>query len=303
MLIISGSADNGIGGNVAKILGARFMESKTRTFDDGEPEVLLPKEIAGGSVVVVVQSTYAPQDKHLLELQLLADEIGQTAKEVVGVVPYLAFMREDGKFEGKNNAISSRTVLKSLESVGIGTLITVQPHKTETLLKFFGGKTIAIDATDALTSAVESRLDEPFVLTMGKGASSMGMRAAAILNCGSAHIDKERSTITGDIKVVRTPEEMLDGKDVLIPDDLISTGKSMAHAAKIAYSKGARSVTVAAAHLLMVEGAYETLKEAGIKEVYGTNTVPYSRAHVVDVAPEIALAIKNRIGMKRLRVS
>jgi ribose-phosphate pyrophosphokinase len=290
MIIIDGPSGNGIGKSIASILNLELLECKRKIFADGESEV----EVNGmvkDKEVTIVQSTYPMQDKNLQELFFLANDLGERgARNIHAVIPYLAYARQNKKYEGKNNAISIHAILKMLNAVGVTTLITVAPHNVESL-SAFKGKVMVADAITPLANELKRSTTNPFVLAPDKGALKIAERFATVIGCDHASIGKKRDTITGEIRVLDAPEGDLRGKEVIIVDDMISTGATTAQAARFAYDHGASRVIASAVHLLMVEGAYERLKDAGVREIYGTNTIMYDKAHVVNIAEAIAKVI------------
>ncbi len=131
----------------------------------------------------------------------------------------------------------------------------------------------------------------PFVLGPDRGALGRAERMAKELGCEFAFLEKERDRHTGEIRV-KSNLGSLKGYDVVLIDDIVSTGGTLVEAAKIAYSLGAESVNATAVHLLLVNGALQKLKEAGVREVIGTNTViPREKVNLVDISEQIAVKL------------
>lgn len=290
MIILGGSACGEIGPNLARLLKARYFSIERRDFPDGEFVVKVPFD-AKGKDIAIVQSTYAPHDRHLMELLFIADALSSMgAKSISAVVPYLAYMRQDRRFlDGQ--VVSSHVIMKLLNAAGISRLVTVQPHKEEPF-RMFRGKVIPVYPVDTLIDAIAKGLREPYVLAPDKGGLGLATRAAELLGCGYAHIEKERDPVTGAVSIRNAPEQRFDGKQVLVVDDMISTGGTIALAAEFAYSRGAAEVDVAAVHLVMAGDAYDRLRKARITRIYGTNTIPFGNASVVDVSGPIADALR-----------
>ena len=290
MLVLEGTSNTGIGGSIAKALGAELSVATEKIFPDGESEIQISARPKGQDVIIV-QTTYPFQDKRLLQLFLMTNQMRKAgAKSITAVVPYLAYAREDRSYEGKNNVVSISAVLELLGREGAGRLVTVAPHKKESL-SGFTGKSIAIDPIAVLSGSIKGELRSPFVLAPDRGALHLAEEAAGVLGCGYAHIDKQRDRNTGETSIIGTPKDDIKGRDVVIIDDIISTGGTAAQAAEFAVKHGARSVSAAAVHLVMAGGAHERLKAAGVSEVYGTNTISYDKAKLVDISELIARSI------------
>ena len=286
MLVIEGPKGNGVGRELALKYGHEFIKSVCRKFPDGESEVEIGGD-ASGKDAVIVQSTFPNQDESLMQLFFLANELKkQKAKRVGAVVPYIAYARQDKKLQEKNVVVSIEAVLELMNASGISFLVTVAPHNPNSF-KAFSGDVKFADWITPMVREVSSTLADPLVLAPDKGAAETARKFSERLSCGYSHIDKERDRVTGETRIAKAPADNFTGRDVLIVDDMIATGGSIAQASKFALSGGAKRVVVAAAHLLMVGGAMEKLKEAGVAEVYGTNSVLYDRARIIDLSKEI----------------
>lgn len=289
MIIVGGRGSNGIDVKLAKLLKARHIALEIKEFPDGEYKFRMPERI-DGEKVIIVQSLYYPQDRHIFELLLIADLMWDMgAKEVGAVVPYLAFARQDKRF-AEGESLSIKTVINLFNSVKLNLLVTVQPHKKEPLAQF-KGKVVNVEPVDYLAKALKKDAHEPFVLAPDKASRPLAEAVAKSLGCGYDHIDKERDLDTGEVRIKRAPDVDLKGKDVILVDDMITSGGTMVPCAEFALKKGARRVTAAAFHLLMVGDAREKLKKAGISRVIGTNTVPYKDGSVIDITEAIAAVI------------
>lgn len=291
MIIVAGTAENGLASGIAKKLDAECVRVEKRLFPDGEFAIRFPKKL-DGEEIAIVQSTYAPQGEHMLELLLMADELrSMGAKRITAVIPFLAYMRQDKRFRD-GETISIATILHLLASAGITRIITVNPHNPETL-KSFSGKAVEINAIDSLVKGFSREFDNPFILAPDDGSVEIAKRASKILGCDYSYIDKARDTNTGMVSIKSASKGDLKGKQVIVLDDMISTGGTVVQAAEFAYSKGAKSVAAAAVHLIMANDAYSKLQKAGVSKVYGTNTIPFDKATVVDISKEIAAAVKS----------
>ena len=292
MKIILGPSSTELGRKIAEILGVRAVSIAHKKFPDGESYIRFEEEIAGEEVAIV-QSTGPPQDTNLIQLFILADaakDLG--AKRVVAVVPYLAYARQDKRFL-PGEAISIQTIGKLLKASGVDELLTVNVHEEKVLEKFeIPAKNVS--AIGLLADYFRSRgLEDAFALAPDEGAAGLADEASKILggDCGWLH--KERDRYTGEVK---TEERILDvsGKDVIIFDDIISTGGTIANAVKILKKQGARRVYAACVHPLMIGNAKERILQSGAEEIVGTDSVP-SNVTVVSLAPLLAEALAGKV--------
>ncbi len=293
MKVIPGPASRKLGLRLAELLGAEAVPITCKHFPDGESYVRLDGSVEG-ETVVIVQSTYPPQDKHLLELCLMADtakDLG--AERVVAVVPYLAYARQDKRFLS-GEAVSIRTVGKLLRAAGVDKLITIDIHSDEAL-KALGIEAVSLSAVPLLARylAEEKGLGGAFALAPDRGALERAEQASKILGGGFGWLHKERSRITGEVRV---EEKALDisGRTVIIFDDIISTGGTIVAATEVLKKQGAARVYAACTHPLLVNDALKRILASGCDGVVGTDSVP-SSVSVVPVAGLLARELRDEL--------
>jgi len=291
VIVIPGPASQDLGRKVANILKSRVIPVVSKTFPDGESYIRLDNEIENKEVVIV-QTTGPPQDAHIMQLFLMVDaakDLG--AERVITVVPYLAYARQDKRFL-PGEAISIETFIKLIETSGTDRFLTVNIHE-EGILKRFS---VPAENLSAMTLLAEyfkkKRLTGAFSLAPDKGALKLVKEANKVLHGGCGWLRKERDRLTGEIRVEEKRFD-IEGKDVIIFDDIISTGGTTAAAVYILKKQGARRVYVACVHPLLVGEAQEKIMESGAEEIVGTDCVP-SPVSAVSVAPLIAEALAER---------
>ncbi|BAK54418.1 MULTISPECIES: ribose-phosphate diphosphokinase [Sulfurisphaera] len=291
MIIIGGTATNGIDENLSKIISVPLLKVEHKVFPDGESYIRIPQHITNQEILVV-QSLYPPQDKHFVELLLILETLADMKNnKITAIVPYLAYSRQDRRFK-EGEALSIKTILNAIARAGADVLIVIEPHKEEEL-SYFGKEVKIADPMPELAKEVSKKVEKPFVLAPDRGALERAKRLAEQLNAEYSYIEKERDRDTGEVRIKNLPELRLSGKDVIIVDDIISTGGTMIQATRAAYEHGARKVISVAVHSLFLDNAYEKLINSGVKEIVTTNTIPQdpSKVTVVDVSPAIARKI------------
>jgi len=272
MIIIGGPASNGIDEKLAKILSAEHVKVEHKIFPDGESYIRVPYDV-NGKEVVIVQSTYPPQDKHLMELLLIIEAVkNMNASRIISVVPYLAYSRQDRRFK-EGEALSIKTVLSIISYAGADTLVVVEPHRPDAL-NYFHGDVIIVDPTPAIADYLRGVVKNPFVLAPDRGALDRAKRLAEKLNAEYNYLEKFRDRETGRVKVTNIPHMNLDGREVIIIDDIISTGGTILEAVNVIRNFNVKRIIVAAAHALLIGNSYDKLKEAGVDMLITTNSVP-----------------------------
>ncbi|ASJ05994.1 ribose-phosphate diphosphokinase [Thermococcus pacificus] len=261
-----------------KALGAGLIEAEIRKFPDGEKYV---RVLGSADEVTVVQSTFRPQDERLVELILLADALRERGVETLkAVVPYFAYSRQD-RVTKEGEPVSVRAIMRAL-AVYYDELYVFDLHNPETL-KFFPSKAVNVSPARAIADYFREKLGDGIVLAPDKGARERAKAVAEKLGLEFSHFEKERISPT---EVRMTPVDVdVRGKNVLIVDDIISTGGTMVKAANLLREMGAGKVFVAATHGVFAEGAIERVGRA-VDELAVTNTIPTPVSRI-SIVPDI----------------
>ncbi len=289
MIVVPGPASRELARSVASLLKARTVEAEFRLFPDGESYVRLLGKVAGERVAII-QTTGPPQDSRLVQAFLLtATARDHGAAEISVVAPYLAYARQDRRFlEGE--PVSVITVLDMLKTCGASELITVNAHNPDAL-KRSKLKCRDLSAFPLLAEFFRNRgFAKALALGLGKRGEAMAAEASDVLQGNFAAFETKRDPKTGEV-VVERPEVDLRDHVVILFDDIISTGSTMAKAVEIARNAGARAIFVACVHALLLGNALRRIMDSGARQVVGTDTIP-SSISAVSVAPLLADALR-----------
>ena len=291
MTVYSLEHSNGLAAQIARKIGDELVLLEKKTFPDGEIYVRVPSKPKG--LAVLVATMLPSQEKRFLELLLAAEALSAYAEgSVIAVIPYLAYARQDKRFlEGE--PISIKVVLRSLETAGVSGLVTVDCHQPRVLNEFLSVPFRNVLPFEEFASYFRGKVANQLILAPDLGAVERARKVAECMNAEFDYLVKERDKVTGEVKI--TPKSIdVSGKEVIIVDDIISTGGTISHAAKSVLSSGARSVKAACTHAVMVQGALDRLYYAGVEEVVATDTVP-SPVSKISVAPALARGIRELI--------
>jgi ribose-phosphate pyrophosphokinase len=266
-MIVSGPASPVLAQRVADAMETSVMQLEHKVFPDGETYIRFPAS-AAGEQVAVIQSCYPPQNKNLLDLLFILDAAREMeAREVAAIVPYFAYARQDDAYR-TGEAISARTCARLIEAAGASHFLTVDVPSNKAL-GFFRIHSDNLTCMNLIGTYLRTRaLERPYVLAPDDGAIPLAQTISTTLNCEYAWFEKIRDKVTGTVST-SGKNVNLEGRDAIIVDDVISTGKTIANAARIAKKQGAKRVIAACAHLLLVGDAEQTLKAAGINETIG----------------------------------
>lgn len=285
MKIVLGPASRDLGIRVAKLMKGKVVDVKSKTFPDGETYVRLLGDVKGEDVAII-QTTAPSQDKRIIELFLLIDAVKDLgAKSITTVVPYLAYARQDRRFL-KGEALSLSTIIGILNNLGIDKFITFNVHEEQSIGEF-SMEAKNLSAIAELAKYFKRKgLGGPLAFAPDQGAIEIVKEASGVLGGGYGWIVKKRDKETGEI---RLEEKRIDVKNrnVIVFDDIISTGGTMASVIKMLAEQGAAGVYAACVHPLLIGEAIGKIMLSKARGIVGTDCVQ-SPVSVVSVAPLIA---------------
>ncbi len=292
MKIVGGPGSTELARKISVLLNAPLVAAKMKHFPDGEFYFRLEEKVSGEDILVV-QSLYPPQDSRMIELFLMLHTIRDLkASEVKVFIPYLAYSRQDERYlDGE--CLSSGMIAEMLEHLGIDALYTIDIHN-EKVLKMYTVPAYNLTASEELAKYFAAKdLVDPFVISPDdeKIAIERARNAARTLHADYDFLKKMRDRYTGEITTY--PKKFnVKGRDAIIIDDIISTGKTAANATRILKKQGARRVFIGASHALLLGEAAKILKDSGVEEIVGTDSVVNEYAKV-SVAPILVKALQD----------
>ena len=291
MIIIPGPASQELGKNIAKQLKARLSPIEFTRFPDGESRIRFECSVEDDDVAIV-QTTGPPQNENLVHLFLMVDNAKDLkAKTITAVVPYFAYARQDQRFR-PGEAFSLKTIVTLLKTCGVQRILTVNSHNPA-VLKAMPIHIQDLSAIPLLAEYYKNMgLGNVVSLSLGKKGLYTAIEANNVLKGGYDYIPTQRDKTTGTV----TLEEKtlpIKGKNVVIFDDIISSGGTMIKAVAYAKKQGAKTVNVACVHALMTEEVKDKILKAGANKIVATDSVQ-SPISVVSIAPLIAEALAEK---------
>ena len=268
--ILAGSTSQPFGEMVAQLLGTSLVPVKTTRFSDGEFTVSIEETIRGQEVAIV-QSTYPPTD-NLMELLLLIDAAKRaSAKRIIAVMPYFGFARQDRK-DKPRVAIGAKLVANLLTAAGIDRLITMDLHADQ-IQGFFEIPVDHLYASSIFIPYLKTLDRERLcIATPDTGGTKRANSYAKTLGVDMAICYKQRKvaneiesmTVIGDVE----------GKDVVLVDDMCDTAGTLTKAAALMMEHGARSVRALCTHAVLSGPAYERIEQCVLTELVVTDSIP-----------------------------
>ena len=268
--VFTGTAHPELARRICERLDVPLGQATVSRFPDGEVRVKVLDDVRGTDAFVV-QPTNAPAE-NLMELLLLMDCLRRaSAERITAVIPYFGYARQDRKDEGRV-PISAKLVANFIADAGADRVLTIDLHAAQ-VQGFFD---IPVDHLYAAPVLIEHfsrlKLTDLVVACGDVGGVKMARGYAKRLGAGLAIVDKRRMTpeksealhLIGDVV----------GKNILLIDDIIATGTSLAEAARILGEAGAGDIYVGATHAVFAAGAAAKLSTGPVKQVVVTDTLP-----------------------------
>ncbi|UYP47959.1 Ribose-phosphate pyrophosphokinase [Candidatus Lokiarchaeum ossiferum] len=297
-IVIAGPSSQGLAVNLANYLDVQVYATENKVFPDGECYLRIDIEndtVLEDADVLIVQTTGAnaagDQNQRIMELIMMISAAKRAKASKIRVInPYFAYSRQDKAFR-PGECLFATEVLKWIERAGATEFYTIDIH-AETIFDAVDIPTFNLDPMEILAQIVKDRnVINPIVICPDKGAYERSRAFARYLgeDIPVVQFNKTRDVKTGEI----TMEGDIDvnGREVIIADDIIATGGTMARALGIAKKAGAKSIYAVGTHPLLIKNATYKLLKAGTTEIIGSDTID-SIAMQASMAEVIGKAIK-----------
>ena len=285
--VFSGNSNKALAEAICREMGTQLGDSEVGAFSDGENYVSI-YETVRGSDVFVIQSTSSPVNDNLMELLIMIDALRRaSAGRITAVIPYFGYARQDRKTKPRD-PISTKLVANLITRAGADRVLTMDLHANQ-IQGFFDipvdnllGSPVFVDHFRAKFADCH---DETMVVSPDVGSVARARAFAQKLDMPLAIVDKRRQKANSS-EVMNIIGEV-EGKNVILLDDMVDTGGSLCHAAKaLVEIGGAKSVTACASHGVLSGPAYDRINESVIDEVIFLDTIQ-PRPDVHKICPKI----------------
>ena len=268
--IFTGTASRYFAEKIANDFGIQLGKSSLIEFSDGEFQTSYEESVRG-AYVFIVQSTFAPT-RNLMELLQMIDAARRaSAYKVVAVIPYFGFARQDRK-DKPRVSIGAKLVANLLTAANVDRVMTLDLHADQ-IQGFFDVPVDHLYASSIFVPYIkESNLNDLVIAAPDMGGTKRANAYANHLQTPLVicHKSREKANVVNEIKIIGDVE----GKNVIILDDMIDTAGTMTKAANKMMEQGARSVRAMATHPVLSGPAYERINESRISEVVVTDSLP-----------------------------
>jgi ribose-phosphate pyrophosphokinase len=290
--IFSGSSSREFAQEVCKNLDVPLSKAEVKRFSDGEISVKISESVRGRDVFII-QSTGAPSNDNLMELLIMTDALRRSsASSITAVVPYFGYARQDRK-AAPRVPITARLVADLYERAGIDRVVTIDLHAGQ-IQGFFDIPVDNLYGSIIFQEYIKSKnLPNPIIASPDIGGVARARYFAQKLGLEMVIVDKRREK--ANESEVMNIIGSVEGKDVIMIDDMVDTAGTMVKAAAALKAKGATSVMACATHAVLSGNAYENLDKGELDELIVSNSLvskPNKKIKVLTVAPLFSEVIR-----------
>ena len=286
--VISGKSSESLAKELSKKIKANFVKSEIRVFSDGESKITLIGKISKRKSIVV-QSIYPPVDTNLVQALSLITKAKENSSEVIVVIPYMGYARQDREFL-PGEIVTMKVLGKLFKGAGASKVIVVDIHSLIGL-NYFSIKTKNLTAIPDLVKYFKKlSLKNPLVISPDQGGKERAKEFAKEFNSDYIALEKTRDRKNGKVKIKTKNLDEVKNRDLILVDDMISTGGSIIKATQFLKKQKCKRIYVACTHAVLMNDAEKKIKKAGVTSIISTNTIP-GKTSKVDISKTIAKAI------------
>lgn len=291
--IFSGTGSQKLAGQICKKYGIQLGRINIQHFSDGEFQPVFLESIRG-NFVFLIQSTFAPSD-NLFELLLMIDAARRaSAEKIIAVIPYYGYARQDRK-DKPRVAIGGKLVANMLVAAGADRVITMDLHAPQ-IQAFFDIPVDHLDSSAVFIPYIENlKLENLTFAAPDVGSTNRTREISSYFETDMVICDKHRKRTNEIVNIVVIGD--VEGKDIVIIDDICDTGGTLAKSAALLKEKGARSVRALITHPVFSGEAYKNIENSVLEELVVCDTIPMkqqsSKIKILSVAELFAIAIRN----------
>ena len=287
--VIAGNSSEELAKKVSKKIKANLIKSEMKVFPDGESKITLKGKFSKNKTIVI-QSVYPPVDTNLIQLLSMISKAKENSNEVIAVIPYLGYARQDREF--LPGEIVTMKVLGSLfKGLGLSKIIVIDIH-SKIGLKQFKIKSENLTAIPDLVKYFKKiKMEDPLIVSPDQGGKERAEKFAKEADLDFIALQKFRDRKTGKVRIKNGDLDNVEGRDLILVDDMISTGGSIVKATEFLKKQKCKRVFVACTHALLINNAEKKIKDAGVTKIISTNSIP-GKTSIVDIADTIVKAIK-----------
>jgi ribose-phosphate pyrophosphokinase len=286
--VIAGKSSEDLARKLSRKIKANLVKSQVRVFADGESKITLSGEISKKKSIVI-QSIYPPVDTNLVQALSLISKAKEISSEVIAVIPYMGYARQDREFL-PGEIVTMKVLGKLFKGAGASKIIAVDIHSMIGF-KYFTIKTENVSAIPELVKYIKKlSLKNALIVSPDQGGKERAKQFAKELGSEYIALEKKRDRKTGKVQIKTKNVNEVANRDLILVDDMISTGGSIVKATQFLKKQKCKKVYVACTHALLMNDAEKRIKKAGVTKIISANTIP-GKTSIVDISNTIAKAI------------
>lgn len=288
-MVIGGPSSEDLAKKISKKLNAKFLKTQLKLFPDGESKITI-KGMIKAQKIIIVQSTHFPVDTNLVHALSLIHHAKMMSSNVYAVIPYMGYAKQDKEFL-KGEIITISAVAKMFKAAGATKLIVIDIHSEEEL-NFFKIPSKNLSAVPLLANYFEKiKLHQPLVVSPDLFWERRAKEFAKILKCNSIALNKQRNRKTGELVIKSSKFPNKNFQDVVLLDDMVSTGGSIVKSIQFLKKKNLARIYVACTHAVLTDNAEKRLRNAGVYKIISTNSIS-GKYSLVDLSGMISETIQ-----------
>lgn len=291
--LFTGNANPELAQEIAEYIGTKLGDARVKHFSDGEISIMIDESVRGDDVYII-QPTCTPVNDNMMELLIMIDAMRRaSAKRITAVLPYYGYARQDRKSRGRE-PITAKLVANLIDKAGARRVLAMDLHAQQ-IQGFFD---IPLDNLMGLSILADyykhKDTDNLVVVSPDMGGVARARNLAERIGVPLAIIDKRRPR--PNVSEVMNIIGDIEGKEVILVDDMIDTAGTITNGAQALMDRGAKCVDACCTHAVLSGPAIERIEKSPIQELVTTNTIPLGdkkcdKIKVLSVAPIIGEAI------------
>lgn len=285
--IFAGNSNKSLAAEIARLMNHELGDSEIKAFSDGEIAVSL-NETVRGREIFVIQSTSAPVNNNLMELLIVIDALKRaSAGKINAVIPYYGYARQDRKAKARE-PITAKLVANLIVSAGADRVITMDLHAAQ-IQGYFDIPLDHLQGHPVIADYFKKQnLDDLVIVAPDVGAVKRARNVAALLDAPIAIVDKRRPkpNVSEVVNVIGD----IEGKNVVLVDDMIDTAGTITNSADAMIKMGAKKVYAAATHGVLSGPAIERIQNSSIEKMILLNTIEIPEEKKIDKIETISVA-------------
>ncbi|MBE6112372.1 MAG: ribose-phosphate pyrophosphokinase [Peptococcaceae bacterium] len=291
--LFTGNANPELAQEIAEYIGTKVGDAQVKHFSDGEISIMIDESVRGDDVYII-QPTCTPVNDNMMELLIMIDAMRRaSAKRITAVLPYYGYARQDRKSRGRE-PITAKLVANLIDKAGARRVLAMDLHAQQ-IQGFFDIPLDNLMGLPILADYYKHKDTENLVVVSpDMGGVARARNLAEQIGVPLAIIDKRRPR--PNVSEVMNIIGDIEGKEVILVDDMIDTAGTITNGAQALMDRGAKCVDACCTHAVLSGPAIERIEKSPIQELVTTNTIPLGdkkcdKIKVLSVAPIIGEAI------------